>query len=101
MVDATTGMPVRGMVLIGQPGVDLQSHIQLFLAGRITDAQFESRLVASARTDAAGFYEIRGVPRGAFPGAGMSSGYRPAMLSLTISASDAMVIEVNPIRMAR
>ncbi|AKF09546.1 trypsin-like peptidase domain-containing protein [Sandaracinus amylolyticus] len=101
MVDARSGMPVQGMVLIGQPGVDLQQHVALFLAGRLTDAQFQSRLVASARTDANGFYELRGVPRGSYPGAGMSTGYRPATLTLTIRPSDALVIDVNPIQMSR
>jgi serine protease Do len=101
LVDAGTGMPVQGMVLIGQPGVDLQQHITLFLAGRITDAQFESRLVATARTDPGGFYELRGVPRGSYPGAGMSVGYRPAMLTLTIRPTDAPIVDVNPIMLSR
>lgn len=101
MVDATNGMPVQGMVLIGQPGVDLQQHIALFLSGRMSEAQFQSRLVASARTDASGFYELRGVPRGSYPGAGVSTGYRPAVIQLTIRPTDAAVVDVNPIQMAR
>ncbi|MDQ3031326.1 MAG: serine protease [Myxococcota bacterium] len=101
MIDAASGRPVPGMVLVAQPGVDLQQHIALFRAGRITEAQFESRLVMSTRTDASGFYELRGLPRGAFPGAGMSPGYRPAILMLTIRPADAPIVEVNPIQMAR
>lgn len=101
MVDAATGTPIAGMVIVGQPGVDLQQHIALFLAGRLTDAQFQSRLVASSRTDPSGFYEIRGLPRGSYPGAGMSAGYRPAMLMLTIRPTDAPVVDVNPIQMGR
>lgn len=101
LVDARSGTPIQGMVLIGQPGLDLSQHIALFLAGRLTEAQFEARLVASARTDANGFYELRGVPRGAYPGAGMSAGYRPAMITLTIRPTDAPIVDVNPIQMAR
>jgi hypothetical protein len=101
MVDAASGRPVPGMVIVGQPGIDLQQHIALFLAGRLTDAQFQSRLVASTRTDASGFYELRGLPRGSYPGAGMSAGYRPAMLMLTIRPADAPIVDVNPIQMGR
>ena len=101
LVDATNGMPVQGMVLIGQPGVDLQQHIALFLGGRMSEAQFQSRLIASARTDATGFYELRGVPRGSYPGAGVGTGYRPAVIQLTIRPTDSAVVDVNPIQMAR
>lgn len=101
MIDAVSGIPVHGTILIGRPGVDLQRYIRLFLAGRLSDQQLRSILVASAQTDLNGMYFLPEVPAGNFPGAGMSEGYRPSPLTLSVRPTDANVIEVNPIRMSR
>jgi Carboxypeptidase regulatory-like domain len=100
LVDAATGAPVvGGVVYIAPASVDLLSLLSLWQAGRLTDVQFRSALVGYGTTDASGAYAITGLPRGRFSGVSAARGYATAPITLTISASDAAVIEVTPIRM--
>lgn len=100
LVDAATGAPVvGGVVYIAPASVDLLALLSLWQAGRLTDVQFRSALVGYGTTDASGAYAITGLPRGRFSGVSAARGYATAPITLTISASDAAVIEVTPIRM--
>lgn len=102
LVDARTGAPVvGGVVYIAPASVDLLSVLSLYQAGRLTEAQFRSTLVGYGVTDATGAYAIAGLPRGRFNGVSAASGYATSPITLTISASDAAVIEVTAIRMTR
>jgi serine protease Do len=78
LLDALSGRPVAGMVIIGRPGLDIARHLELFLAGRMGEAQFEAALAGFSRTDVHGTWEIPALGRGQrYPGAGMAQGYRP------------------------
>ena len=101
MIDRRTGRGVPGLIVVGAPGLDLAHHVALFLGGRISDAQFQSGLVASARTDAAGAYLLEGVPRGSFAGAALGVGYPPSMITLTVRPEEGPVVDVNPIVLGR
>lgn len=102
MLDAMSGRPIAGMVIVGRPGLDIATHLQMFLAGRMDEARFEAQLVGFSRTDIHGAWEIPPLPRGQrYPGAGMAQGYRPSLLTITISPQDPPVVELNPIMMSR
>jgi S1-C subfamily serine protease len=101
LVDSASGQALAGMVLIASPWVDLPRHIELFLAGRVSDAEFRAALVTSSRVDATGAYELRGIPRGSYAAAGMSPGYRPGMMRIVIGPSDGAVVEAGPISLTR
>ena len=59
-------------------------------------------LVGFSRTDVHGAWEVPALPRGQrYPAAGMSQGYRPSLLTITLSAQDPPVVQLNPIMMSR
>jgi len=102
LVDERTGAPVvGGVVYIAPAGVDLVSMLALWQSGRISEAQFRAALVGYAITDATGAYAITNLPRGRFSGVSAASGYATSTLTLTITPTDATVIDVTPIRMRR
>jgi hypothetical protein len=102
LIDAATGAAiVGGMVLLAQPGVDLRASMALLAAGRITQAQLDAQILARAQTDATGYYTLQGVPRGRYSGAGVATGFTPAMITLTIGPTDPAVIEALPIQIGR
>lgn len=102
LVDERTGAPVVGGVIYVAPaGVDLASMLALWQGGRISEAQFRAALVGYAISDATGAYAITNLPRGRFSGVSAAPGYATAPLTLTISPTDAAIIDVTPIRMRR
>jgi serine protease Do len=102
LVDERTGAPVvGGVVYIAPAGVDLVSMLALWQSGRISEAQFRAALVGFAITDATGAYAITNIPRGRFSGVSAAPGYATSPLTLTITPTDATVIDVTPIRMRR
>ncbi len=102
LVDERTGAPVvGGVIYIAPAGVDLASMLALWQSGRISEAQFRAALVGYAISDATGSYAITNLPRGRFSGVSAASGYATAPLTLTITPTDAAVIDVTPIRMRR
>jgi S1-C subfamily serine protease len=102
LIDAASGAAiVGGMVMLARPGVDLRSSIALLAAGRMTQAELDAQILARAQTDATGQYTLTGIPRGRYSGAGMASGFTPAMITLTIGPADPAVIEALPIQIGR
>lgn len=102
LIDAASGAAiVGGMVMLAQPGVDLRASMALLAAGRITQAQLDAQILARAQTDATGQYTLTGIPRGRYSGAGVATGFTPAMITLTIGPSDPAVIEALPIQIGR
>ena len=99
LIDAANGAAiVGGMVMLAQPGVDLRAAMAMLAAGRITQAQLDAQIIARAQTDASGQYTLTGIPRGRYSGAGVASGFAPALITLTIGPSDPLVIEALPIQ---
>lgn len=102
LVDAGSGAPVAGGVIYVAPAsVDIVSLLALYQARRLSEADFRSALVGVGTTDATGAYSIGGLPRGRFTGVTTAPGYASAPITLTISPTDAAVIDVTPIRMSR
>jgi serine protease Do len=102
MIDGRTGQPIAGgMVILGQPGMDLGRILQLYLSRRLSDEQFFQSIVGFARTDAAGRYELAGIPSNqVYPAAGIAQGYRSQMLRVGVGTEGA-VLELNAIPMMR
>lgn len=101
VIDASTGAAVpSATVMVARPGVDLASTLSLVQVGRLSQAQLQSYLVASAQTDAEGYYTLANVPRGRFGGAALMSGYTPAIITVTIGPSEPAVIEALPIQLS-
>ncbi len=85
VIDAPTGRPVfDASVLVGLPGTDLAAAIQAVLAGRLHEEQLARMLVAFATTNAAGQYQLQGLPPGNYPGLVLSQGHQLAPLQLHI-----------------
>ncbi len=102
MVDAMTGRPVAGMVVIGLPGTDLQRNLEDLLAGRMSDEAFDQTVVGGVSTDVSGWYSFTEVPRGAvYPFAGISADYNPVFFDLTIADDAPALHELNPLQMMR
>jgi hypothetical protein len=102
MIDGRSGQPIAGgMVILGQPGMDLGRLIQLYLERRLTDEQFFQGLVGFARTGPDGAYELDGIPSNqVYPAAGIAQGYRSQMLRIGIG-TESPVLEQNAIPMLR
>ncbi len=101
VIEASTGAPVvSASVMIARPGADLASMLALVSIGRMSQAQLLGQLVATAQTDADGYYTLAGVPRGRFGGAAVLTGYAPAMITVTIGPADPSLIEALPIQLS-
>lgn len=101
VIDARAGTPIASAtVMIGRPGADLGAMLALVSIGRMSQAQLEGQLVATAHTDADGYYTLVNVPRGRFGGAAVITGYAPAMITVTIGQSDPALIEALPIQLS-
>lgn len=103
LVDAISGRTVAGgSFVIGQPGVDIRSHLGAFLSGRMSETAFRARLIGSARSDIYGRFELSGLPRGGgtFPAAAVAPGYSPAVLPVQARWHD-RVIELGTIQLTR
>lgn len=101
IVDAVSGRPVQGLMVVGRPGLDIRAHMTAFMSGQLTEAQLRGSLVGWARSDVGGRYEVTGVPRNqTYPGAAVAPGYRPAFLLVTV-ADEGAVISMNAIQMTR
>ncbi len=101
VIDASTGAAVpSATVMVARPGVDLASTLSLVQVGRLSQAQLQSYLVATAQTDAEGYYTLANVPRGRFGGAAVTTGYAPAMITLSIGPSEPALIEALPIQLS-
>jgi hypothetical protein len=101
VIEARTGTPLASAtVMIARPGADLASMLAMVSAGRMTQAQLQSQLVAIAQTDADGYYTLANVPRGRYGGAAVINGYAVAMITVTIGPTDPMVIEALPIQLS-
>jgi serine protease Do len=101
VIDASTGAAVAGAtVMVALPGSDLGSMLGLVAAGRMTQAQLTTQLVATATTDADGYYTLTNVPRGRFSGAATMTGFAAAMITVTIGPADPGLIEALPIQLS-
>ncbi|MFO0684548.1 MAG: trypsin-like peptidase domain-containing protein [Sandaracinus sp.] len=101
VIDASTGAAVpSATVMVARPGVDLASTLSLVQVGRLSQAQLQTYLVATAQTDAEGYYTLANVPRGRFGGAAVIPGYAPAMITLSIGPSEPALIEALPIQLS-
>jgi hypothetical protein len=90
--DPASGRSVEALVGIGGPGIDLRARLEALQAGRITAPEFDADLIANARTDIDGRFEVPGVPRGrTHPLIVARIGYRPALLDVRVGAGDALV----------
>jgi hypothetical protein len=101
VIDARTGAALASAtVMIARPGADLASMLSMVSAGRMTQEQLAGQLVATAQTDADGYYTLANVPRGRYGGAAVITGYAAAMITVTIGPADPAVIEALPIQLS-
>jgi hypothetical protein len=102
VIEARSGTPIASAtVMIARPGVDIAQMLGLVGMGRLTMDQLQGMLVASATTDADGYYTLANVPRARLSGAATMGGYQSAIITVTIGSSDPAVIEALPIQLSR
>ena len=102
MVDAMTGRPVDGMIVIGLPGSDLEANIEALLAGRMSDTEFDTTVIGGASTDVRGWYNLTGVPRGeTYPFAGLARDYALIFFEFPVGEDAPSLYELNPLQMMR
>jgi len=82
IVDVTGKPAVQGLVLIGNPGIDLGSTVKKYLKGSLTKAEFKKKVrIFKAASD--GTFKVTGIPRGATYPIGVSAkGYGLTRLSI-------------------
>ena len=102
MVDAMTGRPVEGMVVIGLPGTDLEHNITELLSGRMSDTEFDTTVIGGVSTDVRGWYSLTGVPRGdTYPFAGLARDYALMFFELPVTEDAPSLYELNPLQMMK
>lgn len=102
VIDAATGAAIaQATVMVARPGVDLGGLLALVSMGRMTQEQLQGQLVATATTDADGYYTLTNVPRGRLGGAATMTGYTTAMITVTTTAGDPAMVEALPIQLGR
>lgn len=87
IVDAVTGKKVVGArVVVGKPGLDLDTLVTSYLRGKVSERKFQARLASTARSNFVGGFELRSVPTGRALRMGIfAKGYRPAFLNVHVS----------------
>lgn len=102
VADALTGTPVAARVLVGRPGTDLEPVVYGFLDGTLSSTALGGHLVATARADARGEYQVHGLTRGRHhPASAVARGYPPVFFSIRPSANAPEVIRVPPVYVRR
>ena len=102
MVDAMTGQPVDGMIVLGLPGTDLEHNVTELLAGRMSDTEFDTTVIGGVSTDVRGWYSLTSVPRGTtYPFAALARDYSLVFFDLSVAEDAPALYELNPLQMVR
>jgi len=100
LLHTDTGAPVKGLVLVAQPGVDARLLLKAIEKGRISEARFARDLIDVAISKDNGIVETRPLPKGVrITLIAIAPNFRPETSAIKLHANDPQRIDMVPLRL--